>query len=210
MRTTPGLLLVASVGLIAPVLQGSTIFYTSQSSFLAAAAADGLATNTIDFESVPTGSYDTSSGLTVDGLNFVGPNSGSYQLQVGPAFFPTGTGNTLTAVGEIDVTLPPDTYAFAADVGSSFVYYSDADSSIEFQLSTGDSDSVPITPTSLFPFFGFISDTPVASLQILGPSFLSIDNVTSGTASSVPEPSTLLPLLCAAPVLLLVTKKRRR
>src|SRR5215813_10980151 len=139
---------------------GSAIFYSDLASYNAAVAAAGITTNVINFESVPVGQYSTAAGLTVDGLQFVGPFGGGYFLAIfdeatwGSHFAPS-TGNTLASIAEIDITLPPGTRAFGANVGESAVWATGLSSQVEFRLSTGESASTPVNPSRLFPFFGF-------------------------------------------------------
>jgi len=189
----------------------AAIFYSDQISFDAALTAAGVSTNLIDFETVPTAEYSTASGLTVNGINFVGPFS-PYFLRVFPEsgwgeHFAQDTGNTLAAVGEIDIKLPPDTRAFGANVGQSFVWATGGISAVGFRLSTGEQAFTATNPSRLFPFFGFVSDAPVSSLQIgFGASFITIDNVTFGP-TAVPEPNTFWLLL---PVAVLFLSLRSR
>jgi hypothetical protein len=193
------------------VAYGGAIFYSDLSSFNGAMSAAGLPKNVIDFESVPTGDYSTAAGLTVSGLNFVGPFSQNFLLRVFPESgwgenFAIGTGNTLSGVGLIDITLPPGTRAFGANVGNSFVWATGESAGVGFQLSTGEFAYTPTSTSRLFPFFGFVSDVPVNSLEVSGASFLTIDNVTFGP-TTVPEPSALL--LSSAGFLLLRAIRRR-
>jgi hypothetical protein len=202
--------------LVAGSARGSAIFYSDLASFNAAVAGASLTTGLIDFESVPVGSYNNAAGVTTGGLNFTGPFSGSYFLWVNTeaawgGHFAPGTGNTINGIGEIDITLPAGTRAFGANMGNSYVWATGGSAAVAVQLSSGESDSTPTSLARLFPFFGFVSDSPVSSLILSGASFVTIDNVRSGSAavtSPVPEPSTLW--LSAGAIVLALARSRRR
>ncbi len=201
--------------LVAGSARAGVIFYSDLESFNAAVAGASLSTSLIDFESVPVSTYNTSAGVTTGGLNFVGPAFGSYFLWVsteaawGGNFAP-GTGNTLNGIGEIDITLPAGTFAFGANMGNSYVWATGGSAGVAVHLSTGETDYTPTSPSRLFPFFGFVSESPVNSVILSGASFVTIDNVMSGSAaaaSPVPEPSTLL--LSASAIVLALVRRRR-
>lgn len=203
------LLFVFSAG----AARGGAIFYTDPLAFNNAVLGAGLGTGFIDFESVAVGDYSSASGLTAGGLNFVGPFS-PYFLRVveesgwGVNFAP-GTGNTLTGVGQIDITLAPNTRAFGANVGQSFVWATGGSSSVQFRLSTGDTAGIATNPAQLFPFFGFVSDVPVGGVQVgFGASSITIDNLSWGTPAEVPEPTTLL--MSAGGLLAFIFGRKRR
>ena len=123
---------------------GGTKFYFDLASYNAAVTAAGLSPNSINFESAATIDYSTAAGLSTGGLTFVGPFSPGYKLSVKSEsdwtgkFIVSGTGNTLVGVGEIDVTLPPNTRAFGANVGQSAVRVVGINSAVRLQLSTGE------------------------------------------------------------------------
>jgi hypothetical protein len=126
---------------------------------------------------------------------------------------PPNTGNTLSSVHHIAIALPAGTRAFGANVGQSVVWAIGADSLGELRLSTGESAFTGLSLSRLFPFFGFVSDVPVASVGVRGSSFITIDNVTIGAIDNVrseaiatPEPATLL--ASAGAIVLLIVFRR--
>jgi hypothetical protein len=66
----------------------SVVFFTGQATFDAAVAADSLTSNSFNFNSAASANYANASGLTVDGVNFVGiTGNDGYYLPLTPPYF---------------------------------------------------------------------------------------------------------------------------
>jgi hypothetical protein len=181
----------------------SVTFFTDQASFDAAVQAANLSASTIEFDSTPQGDYSTAAGLTVNGVNFVGPFAGGDNLQVYPANWDApyivGSGNVLVGVQEIDINLPQNVEAFGTYVNSSAMFF--IDGPLQDVLSVnGQSFGVTLTSADPFPFIGFLSTTPVATTTLTGPSFVTIDHV---EVASVPQPPIATPEPMSASLALL-------
>ncbi len=179
-----------------PILTRAQVtLYTDRSHFLAATNN----TINIDFSGLAATnsykSYNSSHGVTLSGVKFVGNGPYGNILYVvdpgaAPAYYDWGSGAVMDAVagGEIDVTLPAGITAVGSDIMSILPF---ADS-FQVNLSTGDSFTVN---SSSFPnraFAGFTSTADISSLTFYtnGGSAPVIDNFVFGNNSAVPEPGT--------------------
>jgi len=196
--------------------------YTSQASYLA--ATSGLSTITFDEPSGQETSY-SNGGLTLDGVGFVGyefgsnnyylyldnesPNWGSGGVLIGPTEFSSSS--------DIKIALPSVIYAFGTNIMAETGAAGTSDSVTE-SVGIG-ANTYPVTTIAGFSsmaFVGFVSDTPITSVNIFSTSsdHVVIDNFSlgqgaaSGGSSATPEISSSL--LCGTGLLLLVQALRRR
>jgi hypothetical protein len=163
----------------------------------------------IAFEGIaPNGgftAFDTSSGLTLSGVNFVGPSPSSpfpnYLRVVDPVFaltnFDWGSGAVLhgapnfvaqSGVGgpgsSIRVTLPTNVTAMGTDI-MSFLAYASA---FQVTVATTVGSTNFNVSSSNYPnraFVGFTSSVPILSIQFVGlEGFPTLDNFSFGTFTS--------------------------
>ena len=171
-----------AIGLTGEV-RADYVTYTDRGTF--AAATGNL--RTIGFEGLaPSGGfadYGTPSGLTLQGVNFVGTIDGDNSLYVvDPAFSPTiydwGSGAVLLGpslafsdIAQINITLPPGTTAVGMDL-MSIVLNADGTAIVpdvtllQVNLGSGPSFSVYTDDYPQRAFFGVTSDEPIESLSI--------------------------------------------
>lgn len=189
--------------------RAAAVFYFDKTTFDSAVSAAGLASNLIDFESVPAVPYP--GGLTTSGVTFRDASDPTFprvfpEAQWGQ-YFASGTGNTLAGLTTFNVSLPAGVRAFGANVGQTAIWaVPGLSSSVQFRLPTGEARSTVTDASHLFPFFGFVSDVPVTNLQVgFGVTFITMDNVTFATTAT-PEPSTAI--LCAGVLVIMLARLR--
>jgi hypothetical protein len=174
--------------LLAAVGHASTITYSDPNAW--ASATTG--TSEITFDGIaPSGSFTnegTSTGLTIDGTQFIGQlSTTAYQLNVldqlyAAPYFNWNVPATLespiynlpanpTFVPYIHVVLPSNTTAFAALLGT----VSPNDLSYQVTLSDGESFTVGTVARPTLTFFGITADNPItyANFTVLNPGTLS-------------------------------------
>lgn len=210
--------IIQRAGLVASVLSAitaapawaSTVFYTDEAAFLAAA---GTTTN-FDFSGLvgPTGaqSYSSADGFTRDGVNFVGTTgTGGYSLGVeGPDFIPADYNHGLNQAslqspaatsgfygitsGVLTITLPQNTTAFGLNLFSVLAGdYSGAGTDTVTLTAGGTSGQVVTPPYTGAAFLGVVSSTPLTTLTLTGTAneeFPTIVDVTFGSAAMSPVP----------------------
>jgi hypothetical protein len=161
-------------------------------------AATGL--TVIPFENIAGSNayryYPTPPGVTFSGANFtIDPLAGDGNMFVLGKNYYYANNSVLSSqqqtrgVANILVTLPKPSTAIATDygivnVGTMYPF--------TFLLSTGDSFTRVNTGGPNLEFIGFISDTPIKTIEISVPRLgdaMNIDNFTFGNA--VPEPTSL-------------------
>jgi hypothetical protein len=179
--------------------RADTVVFSSRADFIA--ASTGL--TTIDFEGIaPTNSVaNFSSPLTLQGVTFSGSPTGAVSVVDSGFFDPLfqfNSGAVLSGFGFIEVTLPPGTTAFGADIMST-----NPDAlPFEVVLSTGE---VFVVSTPARPgrgFFGVTSDVAITSVRFTTMPLPNqpggiplLDNFTFGQAQAaapVPEPATIV------------------
>lgn len=215
-RTPCGLNVAALLfGLVvaAPFVSGATITYIDETAWSSAS----MNLTTIGFEGLaPANSftlYSTSTGLSIDGVQFVGVDGGGYQLSVNDAnfispFFDWGTGALLAGpqyvsanvTPSIQVSLPSGVTSF----GVNLMTASPNATSFSITLSDGTTQTVSTFARPQQAFFGATSDAPItsATFTLVGtiPTDNTqglLDNFTFGAANTggqgqVPETDTLL------------------
>lgn len=212
------LFLTATIVPLSPLHAGLLVF-TDKAAFLAATSS----TATIDFSGIaPPGGFtdfsNVSGGLTIDSVNFQGPETmctgggnscfpgselfvadeqdpgwtfGVPAVLVGPTNLPAGSDLDFSSENaQIDVTPPADTEAFGLDVG---IGGGIAASYLGITVDGVTTNVVPsLQPSS--GFIGFISDQPLSDIQVS--PFLTFGNpvildvITA--AAAVPEPGTFI------------------
>jgi hypothetical protein len=229
------LLIAAAVLNITP-LRAGLIVYTDKAAFLAATTSAA----TIGFAGIaPSGGIadfsSTPGGLTIDSVNFQGPDLlcpgfgtpcfpgatlfvadeldaiwafGVPAVLVGPVDMPgTGTTDETTTDAHLDITPPPGARAFGLDVGVG------AGNPGNYLGVTADGVTTNLYP-GLQPasaFIGFISNTPLSDIQIVSldtfgkPTLL---DVITATAPPTPEPATWM--LVVLPLILPAVRATRR
>jgi PEP-CTERM motif len=157
--------------------------------------------------------------FTINSIGFTATNSG---INVNSASFYDQFGqtdltnqylvNTYPPTGDmtLTITLPTAVTAFGLDFSALF-----ADTTASFTLSNGFTTTVvndfdPDTNILGTQFLGFLSTTPFTTITLSVPEDASwvVEDVTTGTASSVPEPSTWVMLLAGFLGLGLVARRR--
>jgi hypothetical protein len=236
MRTFRRLIQVAALAAAGVVsaaasAHAGTVTVTSSSAF--SAAASGLSTT--GFNSIGTGGAGTGplaiptfynvpgDSLTLNSITFASSNSGeninsaSYYDQFPPTiditnqylvngFPPVDSTLPLT----LTITLPSEVTAFALDFSALF-----ADTTATFTLSNGFSTSVVANdfsaPNLGTQFLGFLSTTPFNTITLsvpAGDTSWVVEDVTTGTANAVPEPSTWALLLTGFLGIALVARRQ--
>ena len=187
---------VAAVALVvtADPVQAAVITYTNEADFLAATSA----LTTIDFEGLAAdGGFiflPTPPGLTQSGVNFTidhTPNNGNLFV-IGADFYymdnsVLSSQASTTAPDNLHITLPGSSTAFSLFLGAF------SSTTWTFTFSGGDAFTTAVPGFAQLSFFGFTSTTPFDSVSItggIGP-VLNIDDVSFGTATAVPEPTTI-------------------
>ena len=188
--------------LVLPALAHADTVFTSPSAF--AAASTGV--TTVNFNGIaPAGGFvNEGTSFTIGGASF---SSSNYLNLNDAAYYPVtfpGMGvptynsggyllPTQDAVDILTISFAPST-AVSIDTGGLF-----GPVSIPITLSDGFSTTLvapdSITGTGALDFIGFTSSTPITSITLdfpADPNFGAVDNVSFGTASVTPEPSSLL------------------
>jgi len=205
----------AASALLASTLsaQATVTFYTSQSAYAAAVAADGLTTSSFNFNSTPTGSYSAASGLTIDGVNFVGhTGNGSYSLSVAPPYFCCNSYNNPNATlqappvssmyynisnGYTVITPSHGAQAFSFDAYT--VQAGDYTNSGHDTLNLtvgGVTGQTQTSPGSGTGFLGFVATAPIGSFTLTGSTAEDFIDIVDGTIAAgapvtTPEPSSV-------------------
>jgi hypothetical protein len=203
----------AAAGLLsaAAVADADTVAITNSSTF------DAITTGrtTTGFNSIGSGGLGTGplttgdfygglgASFSINSITFSATNSGinvnsaSFYNQFPPTIDITNQYlvNTYPPSGDmtLTITLPTAVTAFALDFSALF-----ADTTATFVLSNGYTTTVPAndfdssTSTLGTQFLGFVSTTPFNTISLTVPEAASwvVEDVTSGTATAVPEPST--------------------
>jgi hypothetical protein len=178
--------------------QAAVVQFTDLASF----QANTTGLTTIDFEGLaPIGSYENYSitGLTNSGVKFTGLSSYYGYLYVmdpvaGPIYYDWGSGAVLLGDynGTITATLPSGVTAIGSDIMSVIGYASP----FNITLSTGEKFNLNSLNYPDRQFVGFTSDTAIASISFQTTAgWAELDNFrfgTANTATSVPEPFTMI------------------
>jgi hypothetical protein len=212
-RLTAAVAALALASVSAAPAAASVTFYTTQATYDAALALQSTTVSTFNFNAVPLTSYDTASGLTVDGVNFVGNNgNGGYYLNPTPAYYCCDDYNNpnetiqLPAInssyygvtnGYTAITFAKPTTAFSFDAYTVEAGDYGGDGADTLNLTVGGSTGQTVTlPQSTTGFLGFISTTPVTSATLTGSTDEDfIDMVDGSVAGGIPEPAAWALLL---------------
>jgi hypothetical protein len=221
-----------------PVQAAPVLLYTSRTTFNAASPG----TTTLTFEGIAANgtlvSYNTSAGLTLNGVNFVGSYSGTssnyYFLYVaGQGYVETGNAvlegppsraPSINGNGYLRATLPGGTTSVGTDYRNVFSQdtslYTDG-MNVIVTTSDNQTQTFNLNATNVRQFAGFSVLTPgvtITSLQFSSAynsqtgqrNYPVLDNFTFGQAPTpVPEPATLA-LLGSGLIGLAVTIRRKR
>jgi hypothetical protein len=193
----------------------SVIFYTDQGAFQTAVNAAGYSSVMLNFNAVPTLAYPA--GLPLGGVLFTDAAPGVVSVSTAgpPGFGPSVSGNLLTGITELDITLPPGIKAAGGTIDSSLVWFTGASATAILTLPTGDTASVALTQSQPFPFLGFISNSPVNSMAYTTPAFVELQNfvyapgLVIGPTALAPEPSTDAEVIAGLMLVALAALRRR-
>ncbi len=216
-------------------LTAAPIFYTSLASFT---TAIGAAPASFGFNTLVSGSgsagYNTSSGLTLNGFQFVGTNgSGGYYLGAeGPLFFSAadynrGTGSSIEGPahtsafygisnGVLTITMPAGgVTAFGLQLWDVLAGDATGAGTDTVNLTVSGSSGSVITPAFTgTAFIGFTSSTPVTSVTLTGTAaeeFPTISEIyySTAAAATAPEPGGLIPVAAGVCALALLLWRKR-
>ena len=215
-----GALSLALMGLMpAGVARASTLFYTNEADFDAAAGnVQSFGFSGIVGQYNAT-SYGTASGFTRDGVDFVGTTgNGGYYLGVeGPDFITSDYNHGLNEAslqgpaatdfyygipnGTLTIKVPTGTTAFGLNLFSVLAGDYSGSGTDLVTLSTGGTSGSTITPPYTgAAFIGVVSTTPITTLTLTGTGaeeFPTIVGVSFGSSSSTMSP---VPLPASAPM----------
>ncbi len=223
-----------------PVQAAPIVLYTSRTTFNA--ASPGTTMTTLTFEGIAANGtlagYNTSAGLTLNGVNFVGSYSGTssnyYFLYVaGQGYVETGNAvlegppsrdTSINGNGFLRATLPGGVTSVGTDYRNVFsqntTLYTNG-MNVIVTTSDNQTQSFTLNATNVRQFAGFSVLTPgvtITSLQFSSAynsqtgqrNYPVLDNFTFGQAPTpVPEPATLA-LLGSGLIGLAVTIRRKR
>lgn len=183
--------------LLAPAFSATLVTYNDKATFLGAITATTL----VDFESAPIGSDYGAAGLTFNGVNFLGDNSGgNFYLEVtnGQAPFNFSSGQNLKLpyynVGSRLIT----TFASSTAIGFDLMTVNPGGGSLVVTLPAslgGGSYTIAMGAAPSHKYFGITSDVAFTTLAIAiaspGPTspFPLIDNLQLGTATVAAAPA---------------------
>ena len=193
---------LALVLTITPAYSTSITTYTSRTGW--ALSASGI--QTIDFEGLAPANgatnYNTASGLTVGGVEFIGIASGANWLEVVDTNFSPwynfGSNDALAInlyqaysgapVQYFHIILSTPVTAFGVDLATI------SPNALTFSISVGGGTySAPTFARPTLGFFGFTSDTPFTTIDISVPNttpsggtYALLDNFSFGTAQTAP------------------------
>ena len=205
--------LLFGLAVVAPLVSGATITYTDETAWSSAS----MNLTTIGFEGLaPANSfalYSTSTGLSIDGVQFVGADGGGYQLSVYDSnfispYFNWGAGALLAGpqyvnanvTPSIQVSLPSGVTSF----GVNLMTASPNATSFSITLSDGTTQTVSTFARPQQAFFGATSDAPITSATFTLVETIPanntqglLDNFSFGAAGTgsqgqVPETDTLV------------------
>jgi hypothetical protein len=212
---------------LAPAYSTTITTYSDQASWAAATAA-GYQTVTFTGLATPGGAtnYYTATGVTTDGVEFIGYNSGgTSDVQVidtsAFSWYNDGTGDALlqslsrpnssSPLPYINIVLPANITAIGVDL------YTTSPQALSYTITVaGNQYTVPTFTQPTLAFWGITSDTPITSLQLTlagstynGGSEALLDNFSFGTAdmSAAPEAGTYL-LIGSGLIGLVLLRKR--
>ncbi len=211
-------LLALELCLLAPCLEAQVTVYTNRQAWQTAAAS--LQVTTIGFEGIaPVGgtkSYSTAAGLTLNGVNFVGRSSGGFGLSVADAQFYNanlynrGTGASLQAsnsccsllLNQFNVTLPAGVYAAGADLWTVPLdgLAGNGTDVVNMSVNGSPAGSTRTLPNPTLAFLGFISSTPVTTLdffQSTSGEIPELDNFSFGVRAETPPPPVIAAVVSA-------------
>lgn len=206
MHPSQRLFMVAALVAATGGAQAVTTVYTTEASFLAQVAA---------------GSY-------TEGFTGAGGSAASYSYSGG------GFGYTITATAALggpstvyhsgsfvgnNIAAESLTVTFTAGsptaLGGNFYItnISDVFQTAAVTLGLSDGTSITYTPASTAEYRGFISTVPITSITMAAPlasQFNTLDNLTVGLATVVPEPATYLMMALGLSGLLMLRRSQQR
>ncbi|MCS6954329.1 MAG: PEP-CTERM sorting domain-containing protein [Bryobacteraceae bacterium] len=193
------LVAIATVAFAAAPAGASPILFLDRTTWLTSVAT---LTATITFEGLASpgvpGNYSTASGLSLSGVQFIGPTSSGYFLYTqdpGTASYLNWNSGDLLMGGQaswgasIRVNLPAGVTAVGTDV----MTHTPFAAPVVLSLSTGHSFVIPTLNHPNRAFAGVVSSVPISWIQLTPQSsYVLVDNFAYGDAGAVPEPDTLI------------------
>jgi hypothetical protein len=196
----------ACVTILASCASAGSIFYTDEPLFRSAMATAGLQSHTLTFSGITEdivtfrNTVLVVNGLTFRGGEFFGDRLLMIQKVDDWANLETG-GDVMSSVLQIEITPAANTYALGLLFGATSTGRLGVPTTGILRLENGASGSLYLDGTNVRRgFLGVISDTPLTgvSIESFTASFLTIDDLTTGVATAVPEPATVSYLLVCA------------
>ena len=204
-------------------------FFTNEAAWQAAADPTSSNTTAFDFNALLGNNYSSSSGLTLDGVNFVGSTGTAnyYWLPVStPGFCCNAYNNPNASLqgpaptssyysipdGQVLVTLPTQgvtafgLQAFTVQAGN---YSGTATDTINL-TADGQTGSTSSFPNAVTGFIGFVSTTAINSAVVTGTGLNDFVNITNVSyVSSVPLPGTFAMMMSGMGILGLLRHKKQ-
>lgn len=217
MHRSSKILLVLTMAAAVVPAGASPILFTDRIAWLA--ALENL-TVTVTFEGLASpgvpGNYSTASGLTLSGVQFIGPTSGGYFLYTqDPATAPYlnwNSGDLLMGGhaswgASIRVNLPAGVTAVGTDV----MTHTPFAAPVLLSLSTGHSFVITTLSHPTRAFAGVVSPAPISWIQLAPQSsYVLVDNFAYGNAMATSESDTLILAGTGLLGLWLARRRRRR
>jgi len=204
-------------------------FFTNEAAWQAAADPTSSNTTAFDFNALLGNNYSSSSGLTLDGVNFVGSTGTAnyYWLPIStPGFCCDAYNNPNASLqgpaptssyynipdGQVLLTLPTQgvtafgLQAFTVQAGN---YSGTATDTINL-TADGQTGSTSSFPNAVTGFIGFVSTTAINSAVVTGTGLNDFVNITNVSyVSSVPLPGTFAMMMAGMGALGLLRHKKQ-
>ncbi len=206
-------LLISSLG--TDSAQAATVQFTDLASF----QANTTGLTTINFEGLAAGSqqfYSNPAGLTTSGVKFNSSNNRLFVVkpESSPSIYDWGSGAVLVSDNNVNNIITAFLPSGVTAVGSDIMSFGPYAAPFTINLSTGETFNQNSLNYPNRQFVGFTSDTAIASISFQAAATVTeLDNFRFGTAAvvptatSVPEPFTVIGTLVGSTAALRMRKK---